>query len=260
VCDPVTASTIGSSALGAFGSAQAASRANAIARRDYEYKLKVRERRWMRERSLYQTGKVQYERNIDESNIAAQRAYTQSQISLNRIRSQALLDHQADFKEMLKAEGAIEAKVARNNVGGKSVARLMAMNLQRMGMTNAMRSRALTESHYRYKTSSENIQRKLQSDQNQMFSKVAIQPIPDLEPVKPVYQNVNQTLFMGLAGAALDGVGAYHGTAAQDWRNTNIPKPTKSQPTNQPNYWNQTAGMNPIYPDLLGPSFQGYYS
>ena len=67
-----------------------ASAENKARKRDYEYKLKVRENRWMRDRSGYQTKIVQYKTNLSEANIAAQRAYTKSQISLNNIRSQAV--------------------------------------------------------------------------------------------------------------------------------------------------------------------------
>ena len=100
MCSPAAAS-FGSGAVSAIGGAMQASAANKAARRDYEYKLKVRENRWMRTRSTYQTKQVQYQTNLSEANIAAQRAYTQSQTSLNNIRSKALLDHQEDFVSML---------------------------------------------------------------------------------------------------------------------------------------------------------------
>jgi len=164
----------------------------------------------MRDRALYASKIVQFERGIDESNIAAQRAYTKSQISVNNIRSQALLDHSEDFKEMLMAEGAIEAGAAERGIRGKSVQRLRVANLQKMGFANSMRAKALTQTHYRYKQHVADVQMQLKSNQNQQFSKVAIQPIPDLTPPPLVMQNPNQILFMGLAGAAFDGVGSYY--------------------------------------------------
>ena len=209
MCDPVVAS-FGSGAINAIGGAQQARRQNEARKRDYEYKLKVRENRWMRERSLYQTKGVQYQTQLSEANIAAQRAYTRSQISLNNIRSQAMLDHQEDFKEMLKAEGAIEASAAERGVRGASIQRMKTMNLAQLGQANAQRSRALTLSRYAYFDHNAGIARQLKSRQNQLFGKVAIQPMPDLEPPKPVMQNVGAQLFLGLASAGFDAAGTYY--------------------------------------------------
>ena len=66
-------------AVGAIGSAAQASASNKAARREYEYKLKVRERKWMQTRSTYQSKKVQFEQEVDQANIAAQRAYSRTQ-------------------------------------------------------------------------------------------------------------------------------------------------------------------------------------
>ena len=93
----------------AIGGAAQASQANAERRRNYEYQLKIRERKWMQTRSTYQSKKVQFEQEVDLANIAAQRAYTRTQIQLNNARSLALLENQEDFKKMLANEGMIEA-------------------------------------------------------------------------------------------------------------------------------------------------------
>ena len=120
MCNPAVGS-FASGAMSAIGSAAQASAANKAARRQYEYKLKIRERKWMRERSLFQTKVVQFDKNISEANLAAQRAYSQSATNLNNIRSKALLDHQEDFKSMLEAEGILEAGAAERGVRGASV-------------------------------------------------------------------------------------------------------------------------------------------
>ncbi len=215
MCSPVVAS-FGSGVINAIGGAQQARRQNEARKRDYEYKLKVRKNRWMRDRSGYQTKIVQYKTNLSEANIAAQRAYTKSQISLNNIRSQAMLDHQEDFKEMLKAEGAIEASAAERGVRGASIQRIKTMNLAQLGQANAQRSRALTLSRYAYFDHNAGIARQLKSRQNQLFGKVAISPTPDLAPPKPVMQNVGASLFLGLAGAGFDAAGAYYSNLPTD--------------------------------------------
>ena len=196
-------------ALRAFGSAKAARAENERRKRDYEYKLAIRKNRWMRELSIYGTKKVQFEKDLDEANIAAQRAYTQSQISYNRVRSQALLDQQEDMKSMLQAEGMIEAQAAERGVRGKSITRALNANLGSMGMANAMRARALTQTQQRMQEHNEAIARKNRSTQNRLFSKVAIQPTPDLAPPPPVMQDTSFGLMTGLVGAAFDGFSTY---------------------------------------------------
>ena len=197
-------------AASAIGGAMEASAQNKAARRQYERQLQIRERKWMMDTTLFKTKRVQFDKNISEANLAAQRAYSQSATSLNNIRSKALLDHQEDFKSMLEAEGMIEAQAAERGVRGASVLRSLNMNLAKMGMANAQRSRALTQSLYAYEQGNEAIRRKLISDKNNMWSKVSIQLVPDLPPPKPVMRNVGLTLFTGMAGAlgtGLDGMG-----------------------------------------------------
>ena len=196
-------------ALGAIGSSKAAKAENERRKRDYEYKLAIRKNRWMRELSIYGTKKVQFEKDLDEANIAAQRAYTQSQISYNRVRSQALLDQQEDMKSMLEAEGIIEAQAAERGVRGKSITRALNANLGSMGMANAMRARALTQTQQRMQEHNEAIARKNRSTQNRLFSKVAIQPTPDLAPPPPVMRDTSFGLMTGLVGAAFDGFSTY---------------------------------------------------
>ena len=109
-------------AVGAIGSAASASAANKAARRDYEHQLKVRERKWMQTRTTYATKKVQFEQEVDQANIAAQRAYSRTQHQLNNAKSLAILENQEDFKKMLANEGAIEVSAAERGIRGRAVA------------------------------------------------------------------------------------------------------------------------------------------
>ena len=193
-------------AVGAIGSAAEASAQSKAAQRQYEHKLKIRERKWMMDTSLYKTKVVQFDKNISEANLAAQRAYTESQINLNNVRVKAMLDHSEDFRSMLEAEGMLEASAAERGVRGKSVTRMLSLNLAKFGEANRQRSRALTESQYAFNLGNERIRRQLISDKNNEFSKVAIQLVPEMEPVQPVKRNVGLTLFTGLAGALGDGL------------------------------------------------------
>ena len=207
MCDPAA---IGP-AVGEIGSAASASAQNKAARRNYEYQLKVRERKWMQTRSTYQTKKVQFEQEVDQSNIAAQRAYSRTQQQLNNARSLAILQNQEDFKKMLANEGMIEVSAAERGVRGRSVARQLVQNSATFGMSQAMRSRGLTQAGYQARETYGDINRQLKGQLNQSFSRVAIQPVQDVAPPRPVMQSPGLALMLGMAqavGAGMEGASA----------------------------------------------------
>ena len=193
-------------AIGAVGSAMGASQANKEKRRIYNHQLKVRERKWMQTRTTYATKKVQFEQEVDQASIAAQRAYSRTQKQLYNARSLAILQNQEDFKKMLINEGKIEASAAERGVRGRSVARQLIQNSATFGMSQAMRSRGLTQAGYQAKDVNEEVNRQLKGELNRSFGKVVIQPQPDFAPPPPVYQNVGMTLMLGMAGAVAEGI------------------------------------------------------
>ena len=175
----------------------------------YAHQLKVRERKWMQTRSTYASKKVQFEQEVDLANIAAQRAYTRTNIQLNRARSMAILQNQDDFKKMLANEGAIEVSAAERGVRGRSVARQLVMNQGQLGLSQAMRSRALASARFDAKEAMADTNRQLKGTLNKSFSKVAIQPVQDFVPPPPQMENVGLTLMMGMGqalGAGLEGM------------------------------------------------------
>lgn len=197
-------------AVGAVGSAMGASQANKEKRRIYQHQLKVRERKWMQTRTTYASKKVQFEEEVDQSNIAAQRAYSKVQRQLYNARSLAILQNQEDFKKMLANEGMIEASAAERGVRGASVARQLVQNNANFGISQALRSRGLREAGYDAREVYGDINRDLKGQLNRSFGRVAIQPIADLPPPRPVMQNVGMTLMLGMGqalGAGLEGMG-----------------------------------------------------
>ena len=195
-------------AFGAIGSAMGASASNRAARQNYEHQLKVRKRKWMQTRTTYANKKVQFEEEIDQANIAAQRAYTRTQLQLNKARSMAILQNQQDFKKMLAQEGDIEVSAAERNIRGGSVGRMLVLNQANFGLTQAMRTKGLTEAGWMAKFSNQDVNRQLKGLKNESFGKVAIQPDPDFAPPPPVMQNVGMTLMLGMGqalGAGLAG-------------------------------------------------------
>ena len=176
----------------------------------YAHQLKVRERKWMQTRTTYASKKVQFEEEVDQSNIAAQRAYSRVQRQLYNARSLAILQNQEDFKKMLANEGMIEVSAAERGVRGRSVARQLVQNNANFGISQAMRSRGLTQAGYDAREVYGDINRDLKGKLNRSFGRVAIQPIADMAPPKPVMQNVGMTLMLGMGkalGAGLEGMG-----------------------------------------------------
>ena len=197
-------------AVGAVGNAMGVAQQNKEKRRQYQHQLKVRERKWMQTRSTYQSKKVQFAQEVDLANIAAQRAYTRTNIQLNRARSTAILNNQEDFKKMLSNEGMIEASAAERGIRGKSLARQLVMNHGQFGMSQAMRSRALTTARFDAKEVMADTNRQLKTQLNRSFSKVAVAPVQDFAPPPPQMQNVGLTLAVGMAkaiGAGMEGAG-----------------------------------------------------
>ena len=172
----------------------------------YQHQLKVRERKWMQTRSTYQSKKVQFEQEVDLANIAAQRAYTRTQIQLNNARSLAILENQEDFKKMLSNEGMIEASAAERGIRGKSLAKQLVQNSGNFGIAQAMRSRGLATAQYQGKEAMADVNRQLKTQLNRSFSKVAIAPIPDFAPPPPQMENVGLTLMMGMGQALGEGI------------------------------------------------------
>lgn len=191
--------------VSAAGSAVAASQANQERARAYEYRDRLRVNKAMRDDILYQNKKNVYKQNVTAANIAAQRAYTQSQISLNNAMSEIMLKNMDSFRDMLQAEGVIETRAAENNVRGKSIAKQLVMNRALMGAIQANRSRSLSMAKYSLQNANESTNIKLKDAINRQFSKVALQPVRDLPEPPPVMQNPGQIFALGAANAIAGG-------------------------------------------------------
>ena len=219
----------------------------------YAHQLKVRERKWMQTRTTYASKKVQFEQEVDLANIAAQRAYTRTNIQLNRARTMAILQNQDDFKKMLANEGMIEASAAERGIRGKSLARQLVMNQGQLGLSQAMRSRALASARFDAKEAMADVNRQLKTQLNRSFSKVAIQPIQDFAPPPPQMESPGLVLMMGMANALGEGLGGMEGKGdglkmnqgAGDYSYSNI----GATPTYNPNFISQAPAMpsNPAF-------------
>ena len=181
----------------------------------------------MGERSLYQTKLVQHAQQVDLANVAAQRAYTRTQISLNNAQSLAILENQSDWMKMIANEGDIQVSAAARGIRGKGIGRGLAMNKGAFGMTQAMRTRGLTMAQDDAKETNDSIRRQLKGFLNESFGNVAIQPVPEVAPPKPVMQNAMLSAILGGAQAGLAAYGSMDKTD-KTLSNKKVPQNTGS--------------------------------
>ena len=206
----------------------------------------------MQTRTTYASKKVQFEQEVDQSNIAAQRAYSKVQRQLYNARSLAILQNQEDFKKMLANEGMIEASAAERGVRGASVARQLVQNSANFGMSQAMRSRGLTMAGYQAKQSNEDVNRQLKGQLNRSFGRVVIQPVQDLAPPPPVMQNVGMTFMLGMGQALAAGIGGMD-SKGDGMSNKTLPAGTGTSMGQQYGYVTDPTFGHQIR------TFQGYY-
>ena len=203
MCAPTAISGV----LGAFGDAQAASGRNKAKERAYQYKMKIREAKAMRQDVLYKNKKVSFTENVRRSKLAAARAYTRSQINLNNAVSNVMLQNQEKMQSLFEANADVASKAASRGVTGKSLARMMAVNKAKLGISQAQASRNLVLASYRLKQDNYTTSLKLKDTLNKEFSKVVLNPVRDIPEPPPVLENPGSIFMLGAAGAIASGIG-----------------------------------------------------
>ena len=194
-------------AIGAIGNAAQVSQANAEKRKKWNRYLKVREQRWMRRRTTFKNKKVQFEQEVDASNIAAQRAYSAVDTKLYNARSLAILENQEDFLKMIKGSGDLQAQFASRGISGKSLAKALVTNQSQFGMSQALRARGLTMAYQQAKDVKASTRNRLKANLNRSFSRVSqvmVEPIPE---APPTMGNPGMTFMLGMGQAVAAGIG-----------------------------------------------------
>ena len=222
-------------AIGAIGDAAGVAQQNAEKRKNWNHYLKVRERRWMQRRTTFASKKVQFEQEIDLSNIAAQRAYSTVDNKLNIARSQAILDNQGDFLKMIQGSGDVAAKAASRGVQGNSLAKMLITHQSQFGMTQAMRTRGLTMAYSQAEKEKDYVRNQLKARQNRAFSKVAIEEVPDIAKPPPTMGNPGMALMLGMGQAVAAGIGGMDGKTMDAGGGTENVVPVT--PSTTPNYF-----------------------
>ena len=253
MCSPVAlgVASFASSAAGAIGahqSAQAqADAANEAAINNYKYQIAVRENKWRQTLTIWNQKRIQYKKGLAENALALNRGDVQVQDSLNRAYQQAKLQGSADTIDLLKKQGVFQA---RGTNQGQSSDKIERSILAEYGLKNAMRANSLAMSRMQAYEAGNDLRRKAESDLNNMYSKVALQPVQGVAPVVPTMQPGPSplSLIAGLGQAALGGLSTYKefgGDMDKIFKNNNKPAPKAAPPSSNPKSF--TPQSNFIY-------------
>ena len=205
VCNAIAVQGI-SGGIQAIQGAQAARAANRAAINNHKYQLETRERNWYQTLSIWGAKTTKYSQDIDESNLAAARGYTQAQQGLNNVFASAIKANESAFIKYLEGSGKLTA-AGRT---GRGINRINTLDIAKLERFAGKQAWAVTRSKEAFKENVEGIRRAAVSNKNKLFANVAFAPVADTAPPPPVLQNTSPVL--GLLGAGLDAYGSYLGS------------------------------------------------
>ena len=211
MCDPVTMG-VATFAQGAFGALQGASQAKARNRaklQNYEHALKVRKHEWYQQLSVWGAKRNKYFQDITENDLAAQRGYSQAQVGLNRVWEGAMQSNEGALIKFLQNHG----KYTAAGRTGRSIKRLGTLERGMLERHAGRQYYNLTRAKHSFKQNVEDIRQKQISHRSKLHAKVAFEPMPDLPPPQPEFEN--QSAMPGLLMAAGSGIMSYAGAGGK---------------------------------------------
>ena len=186
-------------AMGGMAGASKARASNKAAMRQYKHQIKVRERNWFQELSIWGAKRNKYKKDLNENDLAAKRGYSQAQAGLNQVFASALQSNEKALIEFMSKRGKLSA-------AGRTGRRIQRINLNEIAALERHAGRtqyAVTQSREKFKANVENIRLQQMSKRSQLFGKVAFEPVPDVAPPPPVLQSTSAPLMMGLLQGAI---------------------------------------------------------
>ena len=175
--------------LGAQARAQ-----NEAARRQYNAAVENRERNWMQQLSVQNLKNVQYEVNMDRSGRAMANVQADLQKQKLEARRSAESKYEQAYEEILK--NSKYTKLLAGGATGRSTARAGRLDNAAYGKKVAQISKEVLLTSAQLEREAEKQTAKLKGFREQQRAKIAFQPIPDAEPVRPVMQSVGAAAFM----------------------------------------------------------------
>ena len=167
--------------------------ANEQAANDYEYQLQRREADWNQQLALTYTEHAEYDIGMDRSRIYTQDAYANLNQELNDAFGEARQKDEKAWTDFVSNSAA--SKLIASGRTGRSIARAEALDFATYLKEGSRVNYELTKSKRKVRQESEAIRQKQILNEENMFSKVQFIKQPDLEPPKPVFQNVGMAML-----------------------------------------------------------------
>ena len=200
--------------------AAAASAANKNAQRQYKYQLDVRERKHYQKLSIYNAGKVQFEKTLSNIHQGLNASYDRAQLKLNRMRGKFLSEGQNALGKLL--QNSKYGNLLSSGMTGRSLDRLGVLEYGALGRFYAQKASALTDAREDFMRGTKLSRFKAKTAQESAFAKTAFQPVEDVAPPVPVMQNVALAFF----NDALNIAGSVAGIQSQ-WSDSRLKKNIK---------------------------------
>ena len=190
---------VASKLLGGFGQAKAIRAENARRIREYERIREMRKRSWFQQLSIYGAKVNKYNIDLNENDLAAQRGYSKAQSDLRRTEGQLVADNEVKFRELLSK------KLGRRRGSGqtgRSVQRGETLDMAEYGRYTGRQAYGVAMAREKFKEKTYDIRRRQLSARRGLFSKVAFNPVPSMEPSPPVLRSTSMTMLNAFVGAA----------------------------------------------------------
>ena len=185
--------SVAQGAMSGMAGASQARASNKAAMRQYKHQLKVRERNWFQELSIWGAKRNKYKKDLNENDLAAKRGYTQAQVGLNEVYASALQSNEKALIEFMSKHG----KMGAAGRTGRRVQRIELGEIAALERHVGRARYAVTQSREKFKANVENIRLQQLSSRSQLFGKVAFEPVP-------VLQSTSAPLMMGIMGGVMN--------------------------------------------------------
>jgi len=180
--------------------AAAAKAANKNATRQYKYNIETRKRKHHQKLSIYNAGKVQFEKTLSNIHQGLSGSYDRAQLKLNRLKGKILSEGQNVLGKLL--QNSKYGNLLSAGMTGRSIGRFGVLEYGALGRFYAQKGSALTDAREDFMRGTKLSKYKAGIAQESAFAKVAFQPVEDVAPPVPVMQNVALAFFNDALGIA----------------------------------------------------------
>ena len=182
--------------------------ANKAAKRQYEYQLKQRERKWKNELGLMKLQRVQYDHTLDALHVGLGNTYAELQGKYRDLIGEARQQDEVSWQEFNQDRKS--ASLAASGRTGRSIDRISTVELGQYLRSSNRRAYQLTKAKQVIDAKGAEAAGAVRQQQLQAFINNNIVRSPDLAPPKPVMQDVRNAAFMDALsiGGSILGMGA----------------------------------------------------